>query len=136
MITCLGLGSNLGDKELNISTAIDLISRAAGKVLAVSSMHISEPWGFESQNSFVNAAILIDTDLKPMELLKALQHIEKKMGRLQKSTDEVYADRVIDIDILTYGDMEIDLPDLKIPHPHMRARDFVMKPFRELPGND
>ena len=128
----LGLGSNLGDRKENLACAIRLIGERVGKVLRVSSFIETEPWGFESQNTFVNAVILCETTLTPRQVLRTTQKIEREMGRKKKSTDGGYADRCIDIDILLYDDLRVDEPDLQIPHPLMMKRDFVMIPLREI----
>ena len=128
----LGLGSNLGDRKENLACAIRLIGERVGKVLRVSSFIETQPWGFESDNTFVNAVILCDTELTPRQVLCATQKIEREMGRKKKSTDGGYADRCIDIDILLYDDLRVDEPDLQIPHPLMLKRDFVMIPLREI----
>ena len=128
----LGLGSNLGDRKANLACAIRLIGERVGKVLRVSSFIETEPWGFESDNTFVNAVILCETTLTPRQVLRATQKIEREMGRKKKSTDGGYADRCIDIDILLYDDLRVDEPDLQIPHPLMLKRDFVMIPLREI----
>ena len=128
----LGLGSNLGDKRENLACAIRLIGERVGKVLRVSSFIETEPWGFESDNTFVNAVILCETTLTPRQVLCATQKVEREMGRKKKSTDGGYADRCIDIDILLYDDLRVDEPDLQIPHPLMLKRDFVMIPLREI----
>ena len=128
----LGLGSNLGDKEANIRKAIALISERVGLVVRQSSLIMTEPWGFESENGFVNAAIKCETELTPREVLRATQKIERDMGRKKKSTDGGYADRCIDIDILLYDELRVDEPDLKIPHPLMLEREFVMIPLDEI----
>ncbi|MBR6853166.1 MAG: 2-amino-4-hydroxy-6-hydroxymethyldihydropteridine diphosphokinase [Prevotella sp.] len=128
----LGLGSNLGEKEENIHKAIKLIGERVGLVVRQSSLISTEPWGFESENTFVNAVILCETDLTPRQLLGATQKIEREMGRQKKSTDGGYSDRCIDIDILLYDDLRVDEPDLQIPHPLMLKRDFVMIPLREI----
>ena len=128
----LGLGSNLGDKRENLACAIRLIGERVGKVLRVSSFIETEPWGFESEHTFVNAAILCETEQSPRQVLCATQKIEREMGRKHKSVDGHYADRVIDIDILLYDDLRVDEPDLQIPHPLMLKRDFVMIPLREI----
>ena len=126
------LGSNLGDKERNISEAIRKIAELVGTVERQSTLYVTEPWGFESENMFVNAAICCSTCLSPRQVLEATKSIEREMGRKKKSIDGEYHDRIIDIDILTYDDVEIDEPDLKIPHPLMHERDFVMKPLGEI----
>jgi 2-amino-4-hydroxy-6-hydroxymethyldihydropteridine diphosphokinase len=128
----LGLGSNLGDKAWNLSEAIRLIGERVGQVLRQSSFIETEPWGFQSDNSFLNAVILCETDKTPREVLLLTQQIERDMGRRQKSVSVGYADRIIDIDILLYDDLTIDEPDLKIPHPLMHQRDFVMRPLQEI----
>ena len=134
----LGLGSNLGDREANIRKAISLIGKKVGLVLRQSSLIETEPWGFESANRFLNGVILVETSLTPRQLLKATQKIERQLGRKKKSTDSClltpvsYSDRSIDIDILLYDDLTVDEPDLKIPHPLMEQRDFVMIPLNEI----
>lgn len=135
----LSLGSNLGDKEANIVQAIVKINEKIGAVVRQSSLLITEPWGFESDNAFVNCAVCCKTTLTPRRLLNATQRIEREMGRTRKSlvfkdgTPRVeYHDRIIDIDILLYDDVTINTPTLKIPHPLMQERDFVMIPLREI----
>ena len=143
----LGLGSNLGDKEENIRKAIILINEQIGTVVRQSALFYSEPWGFDSPNQFVNAAICVSTTLTPHEVLKANQRIEKQLGKNENHSTErslqpsdanyqppaiTYHDRPIDIDILLYDDLHIDEPELKIPHPLMQMRDFVMIPLREI----
>ena len=128
----LSLGSNLGHKEENIRKAIELIGLRVGLVVRQSSLISTEPWGFQSDNQFVNAAVLCHTELSPREVLRATQKIECEMGRSHKSVGGNYADRIIDIDILLYDELRVDEPDLQIPHPLMLKRDFVMIPLREI----
>ena len=133
----LGLGSNIGDRRQCIADAIRLISERVGTVLRQSSLIETEPWGFNSENRFLNGVILCETSLTPRQVLKATQKIERALGRRQKSvaadTDVPdYHDRPIDIDILLYDDLSVDEPDLKIPHPLMYERDFVMTPLSEI----
>ena len=133
----LGLGSNIGDRRQCIADAIRLISERVGTVLRQSSLIETEPWGFNSENRFLNGVILCETSLTPKQVLKATQKIERALGRRQKSvaadTDVPdYHDRPIDIDILLYDDLSVDEPDLKIPHPLMYERDFVMIPLNEI----
>ena len=128
----LGLGSNLGDKQQNIAMAVEKIEELIGHVESQSALHITEPWGFQSDNMFVNAAVKCVTILSPHEVLEKTKDIERQMGRTTKSVDGTYKDRIIDIDILLYDDMEINDPDLVIPHPLMHQRDFVMKPLNEI----
>jgi 2-amino-4-hydroxy-6-hydroxymethyldihydropteridine diphosphokinase len=133
----LGLGSNLGDREENIRKAIALIGDRVGLVIRQSSLVETEPWGFESENKFLNGVILVETSLTPRKLLKATQKIERELGKrrqhaTRRSQCSMYFDRPIDIDILLYDDLTIDEPDLKIPHPLMHERDFVMIPLKEI----
>ena len=128
----LSLGSTLGHKEENISKAIELIGLRVGLVVRQSSLISTEPWGFQSDYQFVNAAVLCHTELSPREVLRATQKIEREMGRSHKSVGGHYSDRIIDIDILLYDELRVDDPDLQIPHPLMLKRDFVMIPLREI----
>ena len=132
MIAYLSLGTNLGDKRKNIAVAIINIGELVGDVVRQSALYETEPWGFRSDNRFVNAAVCVDTQLSPRRLLEVTQRIEMEMGRTLKSAGGEYHDRIIDIDILLYGDLHIDEPDLKIPHPLMHERDFVMTPLNEI----
>ena len=133
----LGLGSNLGDREDIIRKAISLIGERVGLVIRQSSLIETEPWGFESDNKFLNGVILCETTLTPRQVLRATQKIERELGKLRKHSTRrtplsIYHDRPIDIDILLYDDLTIDEPDLKIPHPLMHERDFVMIPLKEI----
>ncbi len=128
----LSLGSNLGDRKYEIKRAVELIGERIGTVERVSSLYETEPWGFSSDNMFVNAAVCVSTQLTPRALLEATQAIERDMGRTAKSVNGQYHDRTIDIDILFYDNIKVDEPDLKIPHPLMNERDFVMKPLKEI----
>ena len=128
----LGLGSNLGNVRKNLERAIRLIGDRVGRVTRQSSFIETEPWGFESPNKFMNAVILCETTKTPREVLLLTQQIERDMGRMKKSVSGGYADRPIDIDILLYDELSVDEPDLKIPHPLMHERDFVMRPLNEI----
>jgi 2-amino-4-hydroxy-6-hydroxymethyldihydropteridine diphosphokinase len=128
----LGLGTNLGDKEANLKAAIEEIRKRVGEVTSLSAFHASEPWGFKSENLFLNAVCCVSTNLSPIDVLHTTQEIERELGRLKKSINRIYSDRVIDIDILLYDDLHIDTPELTIPHPLMWQRDFVMIPLREI----
>ena len=128
----LGLGSNLGNREENLRGALFEIASSVGIVEAVSSFIVTEPWGFESTHTFVNAVCRVQTHLSPMEVLDATQAIERNLGRTKKSMDGVYSDRLIDIDILLYDDLKMDTPRLFMPHPLMAQRHFVKIPLAEL----
>lgn len=136
----LGLGSNLGDRRWNIAEAIRLIGERVGQVTRQSSFIETEPWGFQSDNRFLNAVIRCETERTPREVLRLTQQIERDMGRHKmvncQLSNRKYADRPIDIDILLYDDLTIDEPDLKIPHPLMHERDFVMTPLEEIKAAD
>ncbi len=128
----MSLGTNLGNRRGNIREAIERIGEQVGVVTRQSALYETKPWGFSSPNDFINACVLVETGLVPRQLLEATQRIEKEMGRTLKSVDGSYHDRIIDIDILTYDDWKVDEPDLKIPHPLMEEREFVMVPLREI----
>lgn len=127
----IGLGTNIGNKRRNLITAAALLAEMAGDVLSISSFYETEPWGFESDNTFLNAALLLETELEPLQLLSLTQEIEKEMGRTQKS-DGAYHDRIIDLDILLYDLCVINEAALVVPHPLMHKRQFVMEPLAEI----
>lgn len=128
----LGLGTNLGDKEANLKAAVEEINKRVGKVISLSAFYQTEPWGFSSEHSFLNAACGLHTSLTPQEVLSVTQAIERDLGRLKKSVNGNYSDRLIDIDILLYDDIHLNTPELTIPHPLMYEREFVMKPLSEI----
>src|SRR5665647_481056 len=127
----LGLGTNLGNKEKNLESAINAISLEVGIVILQSTLYASNPWGFDSENKFLNAVILVQTQLSPTELLAKTQDLERKLGRTAKTVVE-FTDRIIDIDILLYDNQIVDKPQLKIPHQLMHLRDFVLIPLAEI----
>ena len=128
----LGLGTNLGDKQKNLNDAIRMLENQVGEVEKVSSVIETEPEGFKSDNMFLNAVVKVRTTLSPFELLDITQDVEKSLGRKEKSSNGIYHDRVIDIDILLYDDINISTPRLVIPHPRMTQREFVMTPLAEI----
>lgn len=130
----LSLGCNLGDRHTLLLSAIEALIERVGRLVASSSFIETEPWGFQSPHRFMNAVVLMQTELSPRQLLAVTQDIEKQLGRTAKSEGGVYHDRPIDIDILLYGDLHINQPDLIIPHPRMYQRDFVMRPLNEIRG--
>ena len=132
MIAYLGIGTNLGDRAANLHDAVKQINEQAGHVLACSSFIETEPWGFSSDNAFLNAVVAIDTPHTPHELLRITQEIERAMGRTHKSIGGNYSDRIIDIDILLYDEVTIQDADLTIPHPLMWQRSFVYEPLWEI----
>ena len=161
----LGLGSNLGDREQQLRQAVRLVDERVGRVVRQSSFIQTEPWGFQSEHLFLNAAICCLTDKTPREVLQLTQQIERDLGKtkahathrpssllhltssifhhpssifhlpssiLHLTSSIIHHDRPIDIDILLYDDWKVDEPDLKIPHPLMHQRDFVMIPLKEI----
>ncbi|MBR6648081.1 MAG: 2-amino-4-hydroxy-6-hydroxymethyldihydropteridine diphosphokinase [Bacteroidaceae bacterium] len=128
----LSLGTNLGDKKQNILCAIEALSRIFGSPLVVAPIIETEPWGFQSANTFLNTVVAYDTDLSPEEILTATQQVESTLGRTSKSIDGKYSDRPIDIDILLYGNAVIATDELTIPHPLMHKRQFVLQPFAAI----
>ena len=128
----LSLGTNLGDRQSNLETAIALIGQRIGTVSAKSDIIETEPWGFESSNRFLNMAIKVETLLQPLETLDATKEIERQLGRTEKSVNGQYHDRVIDIDMLMYDNIVMNTPELTLPHPLMHQRPFVMEPLAQI----
>ncbi|MBP7374329.1 MAG: 2-amino-4-hydroxy-6-hydroxymethyldihydropteridine diphosphokinase [Prevotella sp.] len=126
------MGSNIGNRKRNMREAVQYMESLIGTVTRQSALYETEPWGFESPNLFINMCVCVETPLAPRQLLEATQEIEKRMGRVGKSENHEYQDRIIDIDILLYDDLTVDEPDLKIPHPLMNEREFVMNPLNEI----
>lgn len=128
----LGLGTNTGNKNENLARAIELLSLALGSPVALSNIIESEPWGFESENRFLNCVAAFDTTFSPTLLLDTTEEIERTLGRTRKSLNGQYSDRIIDIDILFYGNEIIESERLTIPHPLLHKRDFVLLPLQEI----
>ena len=124
----LGLGGNLGDPPATFRKALELLT-AFSKVLKVSKLYRSKPYGFSEQPDFYNATAQISTKLPPLDLLACLQEIEQKLG---KKVIRENGPRVIDLDLLLYGDDTLDLPELQLPHPGILLRDFVLRPLHDL----
>ena len=128
----LGLGTNLGDKEQNLRMSIKKIEERIGNVVSLSAFYATAPWGFSSENSFLNAAVCVETTLLPLQVLEETQRIERELGRTEKLVNGLYADRLIDIDLLLYDDRVMDAEGLILPHPLMTERRFVMEPLSEI----
>lgn len=128
----LGLGTNLGDKEQNLRMSVKKIEERIGNVVSLSAFYATAPWGFSSENSFLNAAVCVETTLLPLQVLEETQRIERELGRTEKSVNGLYADRLIDIDLLLYDDRVMDAEGLILPHPLMTERRFVMEPLSEI----
>ena len=137
MYVYFSLGTNLGDKEHNLRLAVRKIEERVGKVISLSAFYTTAPWGFSSEHTFLNAAACVETLLPPLSVLHFTQEIEREMGRTHKSVGRVYSDRVIDIDLLLcFADdgtpVLLDTPELKLPHPLMHERRFVLEPLAEI----
>lgn len=126
----LSLGSNLGQREQFLQEALKLIQNRIGGIESVSRYYESEAWGFSSENSFYNCCLSLQTTIEPLPLMDLLLEIEQEMGRLRQGMG--YSDRLIDIDMLFYGDRQLDHPRLTLPHPSMGDRRFVLAPLTEI----
>jgi len=131
-IVFLGLGTNLGDREENLKKAVAMIGEKIGEVVSCSSVYETEPWGFQSENQFLNAVVRVRTELKPPGLLGRILMIEAQLGRLREGEATGYKSRTIDIDILLYGHEIINKKTLQIPHPRIPDRKFVLIPLCEI----
>jgi 2-amino-4-hydroxy-6-hydroxymethyldihydropteridine diphosphokinase len=128
----LALGSNEGDREVLLYRAIDAIGVSIGHIGSVSSFYETAPWGFESPHPFLNAALILTTQLTPEQVLNRTQQIERQLGRKQKSSLGNYQDRPIDIDLLLYDSLVLDTDRLTLPHPLLHRRAFVLDPLAEI----
>jgi 2-amino-4-hydroxy-6-hydroxymethyldihydropteridine diphosphokinase len=127
----LGLGTNLGDKKNNLKNALNALLNKLGNPVKVSSIYYSKPWGFDSPNSFFNIVVSYKTLVNPQQLLSICMNIESKLGRKRKDVAK-YESRTIDIDILLFGDLVVNNKNLKIPHPLIKERLFVLEPLLEI----
>ncbi len=126
----LGLGTNLGDREVYLDKALQLIGTTTGRIDSFSGIYETEPWGFESTDNFLNMVVRIQTELNPSILLKQLQSIEDQLGRVRN--EDRYSSRTIDIDILLYGNKVINKSGLSVPHPMISERRFVLVPLCDI----
>lgn len=124
------LGGNLGDKPKIFTETEQLIAETIGNIRCKSRIYETEPWGFESEEWFWNQAFLVETNLSVSACLEAVHRIEKLVGRVRSS--QQYSSRIIDIDLIFFGDQVIDQPELIVPHPRMAARKFVLQPLCEI----
>ncbi|MCV6629116.1 MAG: 2-amino-4-hydroxy-6-hydroxymethyldihydropteridine diphosphokinase [Flavobacteriaceae bacterium] len=132
--TYLSLGSNIGNRTHFLQTAVDLLTKQAGKIFSVSTVYSSSSWGFDGSD-FYNICIGLQTHLDPQELLDCCLQIENRLGRERKESNQ-YTDRTIDIDILLFNDLVIDTAQLQIPHPEMKFRRFVLEPLAEIASTE
>lgn len=130
----ISLGTNLGDKLKNLKNALSNIE-SFGRIYNKSRIFSSDPWGYDSENEFLNMGLVIKTSLEPMQLLKKLKNIEKQMGRGPKM-GQSYQDRIIDLDILIYSGIIIDNEELSIPHPKIKERKFSLLILKDLFENE
>jgi 2-amino-4-hydroxy-6-hydroxymethyldihydropteridine diphosphokinase len=130
----VGLGANLGDRRATIERALELLGAAEGvEVLAVSSLRETDPVGFTEQPRFLNGAAAVETALAASELLSVLLDVERRLGRTREGPR--FGPRAIDLDLLLYGDAQVDEPGLTVPHPRLHERRFALEPLAELaPG--
>ncbi len=140
----IGLGSNLGDRRENLNEAIRRMASFFGEPVKVSTFIETEPWGFETGNRFLNGAAVFKVEkVEKVEMVEMVEKVEKVLGVVQGIEREMgrvkigdgYSDRIIDLDILFYGDIIFNSPELTIPHPHLHEREFVLGPLVEIcPG--
>nr|WP_294780071.1 2-amino-4-hydroxy-6-hydroxymethyldihydropteridine diphosphokinase [uncultured Flavobacterium sp.] len=129
----LSIGSNQGDRLENIQNCIDLIHQNVGTVIQVSKLYETPAWGFES-DAFYNCALLLHTNSSAQKILNQVLKVEKELGRI-RSNQEGYQSRIIDVDLIVYDDQVIDSEKLKVPHPLMQNRNFVLLPMQDLKLN-
>ncbi|HEX5028192.1 MAG TPA: 2-amino-4-hydroxy-6-hydroxymethyldihydropteridine diphosphokinase [Gaiellaceae bacterium] len=126
----VGLGANLGPREVTLLRAVDLLAETEGvDVLQVSQLRQTEPFGVVDQPPYLNGAVVVDTTLTPRALLERLLEIERQLGRVR---DVRWGARTIDLDLLVYGDLSVDEPGLRVPHPRLAERRFALEPLAEL----
>lgn len=131
-VAYLLLGSNLGDRQLHLLTAINKLAAQVGAVVAKSSVYETAAWGNTDQPGFLNQAIAVKTTATPLMLLRSLLAIELQMGRVRK---EKWGQRLIDIDLILFGNEIINTAELQLPHPEMQNRKFVLVPLNEIAPN-
>ncbi len=128
----VGIGSNLGDRERQIASALELLAQETGvEVVAVSTLRETEPVGYRQQPRFLNGAVALETQLQPRDLLDRLLGIERRLGRMRGEGPR-FGPRTIDLDLLVYGGETIDEPGLQVPHPRLTERRFALEPLAEL----
>ena len=137
----LSLGSNLGDRKANLLKAVEMLDACLGKHKRLSSIVETKSWGFEGKD-FLNLAVMYETEMEGEQILRICKEVEKRIGRKEEGIKmdgqgrRVYADRLIDVDILLLGEEQICSESLTIPHPRMWERDFVIKPLKEIFSGD
>jgi 2-amino-4-hydroxy-6-hydroxymethyldihydropteridine diphosphokinase len=122
-------GSNLGNREMQLLLCNQALNNKAGTIVQVSGIYETEAWGIEGLPAHLNQAIHLNTTLEPLQLLDVIQKIENELGRVR---DQKWGVRAIDIDIIYFDEMVLNLPQLIIPHPYMQQRNFVLAPLAEI----
>lgn len=131
-LSAIGLGGNVGDVAATMAAALDMLDEADEcRVVAVSSLYRTPPWGNADQAAFVNACALVETDLSPRALLDLCLEVERRLKR-DRRKEKRWGPRTIDLDVLTYGQTRVNEPDLVLPHPRMTERGFVLEPLAEI----
>jgi 2-amino-4-hydroxy-6-hydroxymethyldihydropteridine diphosphokinase len=133
--TLLLLGSNLGDRAMNLRKSSELLSEMAGEILSRSSIYETEPWNMDEASWFLNQVILIKTAKSPRALMSQIESIESQMGRKTNPSKVNYESRIIDIDILYMSTIILNEPGLNIPHPRLHLRKFTLIPLCEIAPN-
>jgi len=129
-VAYIGLGANVGPREVTLLRAVDLLAEADDvEMLAVSQLRETDPVGIVDQPRFLNGAAQIETSLSPRALLELLLRIEQSLGRVR---EERWGPRTVDLDLLAYGDLTVDEPGLRVPHPRLHERRFALEPLAEL----
>ena len=131
----LGLGTNLGNKIDHLNKAVLMLENIGITIISISKIYQTPPWGFESEEDFYNLVLRAKTNYNPIQLLVEIKSIELLMGRPSKLKSEHYESRIIDIDIIDFNGQVIDYKDLKIPHPHLHKRSFVIYPLKDIMPN-
>ena len=125
-------GSNQGDKAALLEQACNLINNRCGMLVERSSAYVTEPWGFEAEEWFLNELLVVETELEPDELMDCLLEIEKELGRVRHPGQKGYSSRTVDLDILYYGNLIVDTEKVTAPHPKLHLRRFALLPLCEL----
>ncbi len=129
----LNIGSNIGDRRDNLYRAVVALAACTGGDCAVSPIVESEPWGFESDNRFMNLGVCLQSTMSPWQMLERIHEIERELGSAShRDAQGGYVDRLVDIDIVAIDDLVIDSPSLQVPHRHLPERDFFLIPMQHL----
>jgi 2-amino-4-hydroxy-6-hydroxymethyldihydropteridine diphosphokinase len=128
----LGLGTNLGDRAANLQFGLDGLAARAGRVVAISPVYETQPVGGPAQPDYLNAVVVVETELSPRELLVVAKALEAEAGREPTDPERRWGPRPLDIDILMVGDLRVDEPDLVVPHPRIHQRTFVLAPLADV----